>query len=85
MSRGFTPRPLETWVSLCNVMLKLHGFPRSYLSSGRIVSRVTIGRVTPFNPRQRPNANTRYCRLFKATMAYTSTRTDAGARQFLLL
>ena len=29
--------------------------------------------------RKRPNANTRYCRLFKATTAYTSTCTDAGA------
>ena len=36
------PRRPETWVSLCN------------LSSGRIVPRVTITRVTPFIPHERP-------------------------------
>ena len=40
---------------------------------------VTMGRVTPFIPRERPNANTCYCRLFKATTAYTSAYTDTGA------
>ena len=49
------------------------------LSSRRIVPRVTIGRVTPSISRERPNDNTRYRRLFKATMAYTSACTDAGA------
>ena len=52
--------------------------PRRPLSSGRIVPRVTTGRVT-FIPRERPNANTSYCRLLKATTAYTSVCTDAGA------
>ena len=47
-------------------------FRAAPLSSGGIVPRVTIGRVTPFNPRERPNADTRYCRLFKATTAYIS-------------
>ena len=49
------------------------------LSLGRIVSGVIIGRVTQFIPRERSNANTRYCQLFKATTAYTSACTDAGA------
>ena len=48
-------------------------FRAAPLTSGRIVPRVT------FIPRERPNANTRYCRLFKATTAYTSACTDAGA------
>ena len=54
-------------------------FRAAPLSSGRIVPRVTIGRVTPFIPRERPTATTRYCRLFKATTAYTSACSDAGA------
>ena len=60
-------------------------FRAAPLSSGRIVPRVTQGRVTPFIPHKRPNANTRYCRLFKATTAYTSTCTDAGAALVPLL
>ena len=35
-------RRLETWVSLCNLMLKLLAFRTAPLSSGRIVPRVTI-------------------------------------------
>ena len=54
-------------------------FRAAPLSSGRKVPRVTIGRVTPFIRCERPNANTRYCRLFKANTAYTSGCTDAGA------
>ena len=49
------------------------------LPLGQIIPRVTIGRVTPCIPRERPDANTCYCRLFKATTAYTSACTDAGA------
>ena len=52
MSRGSTPRRADIWVSLCNLMLKLDGIS---LSSGRIVPRVTIGRETPFIPRERHN------------------------------
>ena len=58
------PRQPETWVSLCNLMLAFRTAP---LSSGRIIPRETAGRVT------------RYCRLFKASTAYTSASTDAGA------
>ena len=47
-------------------------------SSGRIVPRATITRVTPFIPRERPNGE-HYCRLFKTTTAYASVCTDAGA------
>ena len=49
------------------------------LSSGQIIPIVTIGRVTPFIIHERPKANTRYCRLFKATTAYTSACADVGA------
>ena len=41
-------------------------FHADLLSSGRIVPRATIERVTPFIPHEKPNANTRYCWLFKA-------------------
>ena len=60
-------------------------FRTALLSSGQIVPRVTIGRETPFFPCERPNANTHYWRLFKATTAYTSARTDAGAALVPLL
>ena len=52
MSRGSTPRRADIRVSLCNLMLKLRGIS---LSAGRRVPRVTIGRETPFIPRERPN------------------------------
>ena len=43
-------------------------FRAAPLSSGRIVPRVTIGRVTPFIPRERPNViKHSYFWLFKAT------------------
>ena len=65
-------RQPETWVSLCNLMLAFRTAP---LSSGWIIPRKTIGRVTPFIPR----VKIRYCRLYKASTAYTSASTDAGA------
>ena len=52
-------------------------FRAAPLSSARLVPRVTIGRVTPFIPCERPR--TRCCRLFKATTAYISLCTDASA------
>ena len=54
-------------------------FRAAPLSSGRIVPRVTIGKATQFIAGERPNANTCYGWLFKATTAYTSACTDAGA------
>ena len=42
------------------------------LSSGRIVPKVTVGRVTPFIHLERPKCQTLYCRLFKASRAYIS-------------
>ena len=54
-------------------------FCAASLSSGRTVPPSNRGRVTPFISRRKPNANTRFCRLFKATSAYTSVCTDAGA------
>ena len=77
MSRGSTPRHAQTAGDL--------GFDLAFraapLFSGRIVPRVTIGGVTLFILRERPNGNTRYmyCRLFTATTAYTSACIDAGA------
>ena len=38
------PRRPETWVSLCNLMMALRA---ALLSSGLIVPRVTMGRITP--------------------------------------
>ena len=49
------PRQPETWISLCNLMLKLRDICKASLSSGQIVPRVTIARVTPFITRDRPN------------------------------
>ena len=37
------PRRLETWVLLCNLLLKHRGISRSSAIPGRIVPRVTIG------------------------------------------
>ena len=48
------------------------------LSSGRIIPIFYNRKVTPFIHRERPNANTRYCQLLKATTAYTSACTDVG-------
>ena len=79
------PRRPEIWVSLCNLMLELSGIPRSFAIFGSDSSKVTIGRVTPFIPHERPNANTHYCWLFKATTAYTSACTDASAALAALL
>ena len=80
MSRGSTHRHAQTAGDLgFAVQFIAETFRAAPLSSGRIVPRVTMGKVTPFIPRERPNANTCYFRLFKATTAYTSTCTDAGA------
>ena len=65
------PRRPETWVSLCNLKLTI-----ALLSSDRIGldHRVTIGGVIPLIP-----CTTNYCRIFKATTAYTSGCTDTRA------
>ena len=47
-----------------NLMLK---FPTAPLSSSRIVPRVTIARVTPFTPLERPHVNAGYLRLPQPT------------------
>ena len=82
MSRGSTPdmpRRPETWVSPRNLMLKLRGISCSFTILGSDSPPSNRGRVTPFISSGKPDANTRYCRLFKATSAYTSACTDAGA------
>ena len=82
MSRGYTPRHARTAGDLSFVVqfnVETLAFRAAPLSLGWIVPRVTIGRVIPFIPRGRHNANTGNCQLFKATTAYTSPCTDAGA------
>ena len=67
------PRRPETWVSLRNLMLKLRGISRSSAILGSDSPRVTIGRVTPFSPHERPNvikhAIVGYLRLLRPTPA----------------
>ena len=79
MSRESTPRYAQTAGDF-GFAVQFNAETRTApLSSGWIVPRVTLGRVTSFIPRERPNANTRYYRLFKATTAYNSACTDVGA------
>ena len=77
MSRGSTPRRPESWVSLCNFLLKLRGILRSSAilrsdspqSSNRKDNSLW---VTPFIPRERPNvkhAIAGYLRLPQPTPA----------------
>ena len=69
-----------SWVLLCNLMLKLRCISRSSAILGSDSPRCN----SIYSP-ERPNANTSYCRLFKATTAYTNARTDAGTALALLL
>ena len=58
MSRGFTPRHAQTAGDSGFAMrfnAKTMALRTAQLSSRRIVSRVTIGRVTPFIPGEKPN------------------------------
>ena len=59
MSRGYTPRRPETWVSLCNLMLKLFVNTRSSAILGSDSPQSNNRKdhslwVTPFIPRERP-------------------------------
>ena len=54
MSRGFTPIHAQM-AGDRNLMPNSVAFRAAPLSSGRIVPRVTIGSVTPFITRERPN------------------------------
>ena len=54
------PRRLETWVSLCNLMLKHHDIPRSSAILGSDSPQNKNRKdnsswITPFIPRERPN------------------------------
>ena len=73
------PRWPETWILLCNLMLKLCGISRSSAILGSDSPQSNNRENNSIHSRERPNENTRYCRLFKATTAYTSAYTDAGA------
>ena len=57
MSRGSTPRHTQMAKDLGLAVQSWNyvAFCTAPLSSGQIVPRVTIGRVTPFIPRERPN------------------------------
>ena len=78
------PRRPETFVSLCNLMLKLRGISRfsailwsdSPQSNNRKDNPLW---VTPFIPLERPNVKHTMVGLFKATTAYTSASADARA------
>ena len=79
MYRGSTPRRPETWVSLCNLMLKLHGIWRSSAILGSDSPQSNNKKdntlwVTPFIPREIP-----YIKHAIASTAYTSACTDARA------
>ena len=78
------PRRPETFVSLCNLMLKLRGISRSsailWLDSPQSNNRKDNSLwVTPFIPHERPNVKHTMVSLFKATTAYTSASADARA------
>ena len=65
-------RQPETCISLCNLLLNLFGMSRSSAILGMDILRVTIGRVTPFLPLERPNINhsiAGYSRLPRPTPA----------------
>ena len=74
-------RRQETWVSLCNLMLKL--------CISRSSTVLGSDRPSPQSNKRKGNyihpqwvtlmSATRHCRLFKATMAYISACTDARA------
>ena len=74
----------ETWVSLCNLMLKLRGISRSSAIIGSDSPQSNNRKdnchwVTPFIPLQRPDVKHAIAGYFKATTAYTSASTDARA------
>ena len=78
-----TRRP-ETWVSLCNLMLKLRGISRSSAIIGSDSPQSNNRKdnclwVTLFIPLQGPNVKHAIAGYFKATTAYTSASTDARA------
>ena len=66
------PRRPETWVSLCNLMLKHRGILRCS---------AILGSDSPQSYIWKDN----YCGLFKATKAYISASTAAGGALALLL
>ena len=69
------PRQLETWVSLCNSMLKLRGISHSFAILESDIPGVTIARVTLFILIERPHVNyTGYLRLPQPTQVPTLMR-----------
>ena len=73
MSRGSTPRHAQTALdSGFALQFNAETFRAAPLYLGLIVPRVTLGRVTPFIPRERPNVKhsiAGYLRLSRPTPA----------------
>ena len=82
------PRWPETWVSLCNLMLKLRGISRSSAILGSDSNRKDNSLwVTPFIPCERPNvkhAISGYLRLPQPTRNTAYIRDPAFAQRFVL-
>ena len=71
----YMPRRPETWVSLCSLMLKLCDSAILWSDSPQSNNR----KGNSIHPPWETWCQTLYCRLFNATMAYTSACTDARA------
>ena len=71
------PRQLETWVSLCNSMLKLRGISHSFAILESDSPRSNNSKGNSIHPNWETSCQ--LYRLFKATTAYTSACIDAGA------
>ena len=76
----YMPRRPETWVSLCNLMLKLCGSAILWSDSPQSSNR----KGNSIHPPWETWCQTLYWRLFKATTAYTSACTDARAALALM-
>ena len=74
------PRRPETWVSLCNLMLKLSRISHSSAILGSDSPQSSNGKGNSIHPPWETwKCQTLYFRLLKATTAYTSACTDARA------
>ena len=73
------PRWPETWVLLCNLMLNFCGISRRFANPGLDSPQSNNRKGNCIHSLWETLCQTPYCRLFKATAAYTSTCTDARA------
>ena len=72
------PRRPETWVLLCNLMLNFCGISRSFANPGLDSLQSNNRKGNSIHSPWETLCQTPYCRLFKATAAYTSTCTDVS-------